>query len=165
MLAFALEELRHWRDLRMRKVSIQSAAAMGIVGAISLAGPLLLNLTATGLFLLFGWMEGSRLHQSGKDARRMESVVGRTLFALVTWAFVVFVLSPALALSAIAWGLEPAALALCALSWLIAYLASVSVAFLSDNFVGLAALILWLGPPPSRRPSPFRILSCRFGAS
>jgi len=159
MFALALEALRDWRELRMRRITIGSVAAMAFVGAISLARPLLLAFTATALFLLFGWLEGTRF-LSDKSLRRTPSaalapssvVAGRALTALSTWAFIVLVVSPSLALSAIAWGLTAASLAGCALSWLIAYFASFGAGLLStvassrsEGRWGLLLIVLWLG--------------------
>ena len=160
MLAFALVDLRDWRELRMRKITMQSALAMALVAEIVLARPLPLALTATAIFLLFGWMEGKR-YLSDKDTSRTLTasgfdpgsiVAGRALTALTTWGFIALVVSPPLALSAIAWGQTSASLASCALSWLVAYLASFGVGLLSsiafsrtEGLPGILALALWLG--------------------
>jgi hypothetical protein len=162
MLAFLVEELRDWRKERMRRTIIVSAIALAAIGAISLLQPLLIALTATALFLGFGWAEGNRYHAATSSRRfllafamRPGAVAGGKAFSsLAIWLLTTFFLSPLLATSAMAWGLPAGPAAGCLLCWLTAYYAAASAGFFSsvvfdrsEGLLGLFFVVLWLVSP------------------
>ena len=159
MFAFFAEEFREWRERRMKRTMVLGAFALAIVSAVSMLQPLLVALASTLVFVGFGWTEGNR-YQSALSSRRLlvafpvaprAIAAGKALSSLATWSFTAMVLSPPLALSAIAWGVSGRALAACALSWLVCYYASLCVGFLSslvfvksEGLIGAVFVIAWL---------------------
>jgi hypothetical protein len=159
MFAFFLEDLREWRERRMRRAAVAFSVALALAGALSLLQPLILALTATALFVVFGWSEGNR-YQPSLSSRRLllafpdpprAIVAGKALSGLTTWAVLALLISPPLALAALARGVAPGAIAACYLSWLVAYSASLGLGFLSslafaraEGLPGLALIVLWL---------------------
>lgn len=174
MIAFMLEELRDWRERRMRRTTVVSALVLAAVSAASLLQPLLVALAATAIFATLGWTEGNR-YQSAQSARRLlisfpaspsSIAAGKAIAGLAAWSFFLVLLSAPLALSAIAWGVSGRAAAACVLAWFVGYFSTLCVGFLSsllfvrtDGLPGLALVILWLTAPfyiPALAPSnPF----------
>jgi ABC-type multidrug transport system permease subunit len=159
MFAFLLEELREWRERRMRRTAAVFSATIALAGALSILQPLVIVLAATALFVVYGWSEGNR-YQSGQGSRRLllafpvptrSVVAGKALSTLATWAFFALLLSPPLVLAALARGVAAGAIAACYLSWLVAYFASACAGFLSslafaraEGFPGLLLILFWL---------------------
>jgi hypothetical protein len=159
MFAFILEELRDWRESRMRRRLATVAVAVALVSAASLLQPLLLASAVVLAFAYLGWTDGNRYHPT-LSARRIlltfpastrDLVIGKALSGFALWCFALLALSPPIALSALAWGLRPAALAACVLAWLGCYLASLGLGFASsmvfeksDGLPGLLLMVAWL---------------------
>ncbi len=159
MLAFVMEELREWRERRMRKSVVATVLLLAAVSAVSVLQPLALALAATGAFIVLGWTEGNR-YQSSLSSRRIllsfplssrAIAAGKAISALAVLAFVALAAAPLLALSAIAWGVRPSAAAACVLSWIACYYATLCAGFASslvfpgsDGLPGAFIAALWL---------------------
>jgi hypothetical protein len=162
MFAFVVAELREWRELRMRRSLLISAALLGASACISLLQPLVLAFTASLIFLGLGWTEGNR-YQSALSSRRLllsfpagspAVACGKALSSLCIWALTLLFLSPPLALSALAWGLGARAILLCLLSWLVGFLVMLGAGFISslvflrsEGLPGGALMLVWLLSP------------------
>jgi hypothetical protein len=162
MLAFIMEELRDWREGRMKRTTAVSAIALAAIGAVSLLQPLLIALAVTALFVGFGWAEGNRYQAATSSQRlllafpiRPRAVAGgKALSSLALWSIMAFFLSPILAASAMTWGLSADSVAGCLLCWLCAYYAATSAGFFSslafersEGLLGFFFMLLWLFSP------------------
>jgi hypothetical protein len=159
MLAFFLEEMREWRQRRMRKTILACAIPIALVAACSVLQPLLLALAVTLMFLALGWTEGNR-YQTPTSSRRLllafpissaRIAGGKALASLAIWAFVALALSPPFALSAVAWGLSLKAASACLLAWLLCYFAALCIGLFSsliftrsEGLLGVSILFAWL---------------------
>jgi hypothetical protein len=159
MFAFILDELRDWREYRMTRRTLTSSLALTLVAALSLLQPLVLALSATLVFLGFGWSEGNR-YQPAMSARRLlisfpatpaAVAAGKALASLTMWLFMLLAFSPPLALAAIAWGVSAGAAAACVLSWLVGFFAAICIGFASsllfgrsEGLPGFVISVIWL---------------------
>lgn len=159
MFAFILEELRDWREKRLKRTVVTSALTLAAVAAASMLNPLIIALTATILYMGFAWSEGNH-YQSSQSSRRLllsfpvpsrAIAAAKALSSLVTWSFTTLLLSPPLVLSALAWGVSDHAIVACILSWLVIYYAMLCAGFFSglvfeksDGIPGILLIAAWL---------------------